>query len=353
MYMLGALVFLGACSASLDQAKVRSQINQSGVSQKMGDTAGLSSKLDAGDYAFPVGLCYVVHVTGGTYTQGGPDDDLCGPASGAGQLKGSVRQGDEIAFEVQIGTNLNFEVVGFEVPAIAKDATGRPVECPAAALLLRDPSLKPRAQVTLGGAVYEHGALFAQGSAAIKPGDNLVTLYKIPSELGKTIPGFPYSFGLSWTRLDQRDIGVTCTDPAAFARDSDGDGLSDGEEARLGTNPLLADTDGDGLSDYMEVKVFGTDPKNADTDGDGLTDALELATGVTDTYDTLTATNPLDADSDDDGLRDGDEVLATGPVTGGKSLNPLKKDTDGDGLWDGLELGLTLGVLSGKEVRGV
>ncbi len=45
--------------------------------------------------------------------------------------------------------------------------------------------------------------------------------------------------------------------------DTDGDGLSDGEEVKLGTNSLLADTDGDGLSDGEEVNL-GTDPLLAD-----------------------------------------------------------------------------------------
>ena len=41
--------------------------------------------------------------------------------------------------------------------------------------------------------------------------------------------------------------------------DSDGDGLSDSEEAVLGTDPLNADSDGDGVSDGDEVDA-GTDP---------------------------------------------------------------------------------------------
>ena len=34
--------------------------------------------------------------------------------------------------------------------------------------------------------------------------------------------------------------------------DTDGDGLSDEEEAALGTNPANADSDGDGLDDWFE-----------------------------------------------------------------------------------------------------
>lgn len=53
--------------------------------------------------------------------------------------------------------------------------------------------------------------------------------------------------------------------------DSDGDGLLDDEERRIGTNPFNKDTDGDGLSDFDEVRL-GTDPLRSDTDGDGLFD---------------------------------------------------------------------------------
>jgi len=41
--------------------------------------------------------------------------------------------------------------------------------------------------------------------------------------------------------------------------DSDGDGLTDAEEAELGTDPLLEDSDGDGFTDGEEVEV-GTGP---------------------------------------------------------------------------------------------
>jgi hypothetical protein len=44
-----------------------------------------------------------------------------------------------------------------------------------------------------------------------------------------------------------------------FDDDDDGDGLTDDEEAGLGTSPLNADTDGDGISDGDEVAA-GTDP---------------------------------------------------------------------------------------------
>lgn len=45
------------------------------------------------------------------------------------------------------------------------------------------------------------------------------------------------------------------------AQDADRDLVSDEEESRRGTNPQLADTDNDGLEDGTEIKLQ-TDPKN-------------------------------------------------------------------------------------------
>lgn len=69
--------------------------------------------------------------------------------------------------------------------------------------------------------------------------------------------------------------------------DPDGDGLTNAQEAALGTDPLSADTDGDGLLDGDEVNLYHTDPTMADTDNDGRSDAQELAEG----------TDPVDAQS--------------------------------------------------------
>lgn len=111
------------------------------------------------------------------------------------------------------------------------------------------------------------------------------------------------------------------TDP--LNPDTDGDGLTDGEEVRVyKTNPLLADTDGDGLRDGDEVKVYSTDPLVGDTDGDGLSDGDEVLKHKT---------SPLRVDTDGDGLSDGDEVLRY-------ATNPLEADTDRGGVPDGIEV---------------
>lgn len=66
---------------------------------------------------------------------------------------------------------------------------------------------------------------------------------------------------------------------AGAPSDRDGDGLSDDEEAALGTDPDNADTDGDGLSDGEEVSTYGTSPLLPDTDGDGASDKEEVDAG--------------------------------------------------------------------------
>jgi hypothetical protein len=72
---------------------------------------------------------------------------------------------------------------------------------------------------------------------------------------------------------------VSPTQPSPPSIDSDLDGLTDEEEATLGTDPNKIDTDEDDLTDGEEVKVYGTDPLNPDTDGDGYLDGTEVKAG--------------------------------------------------------------------------
>jgi len=88
----------------------------------------------------------------------------------------------------------------------------------------------------------------------------------------------------------------TLVEPSA---DTDGDGLSDDEEASLGTDLQSADTDGDGLDDGYEQRTSQTNPLIADTDGDILTDGDEVNVWQTD---------PTKTDTDGDGFTDGQEV---------------------------------------------
>lgn len=89
----------------------------------------------------------------------------------------------------------------------------------------------------------------------------------------------------------------------ADTTDTDGDGIPDGYEISIGTDPNKADTDGDGFSDGYEMTVLYTDPlvydEDSDFDGDGLTNSQEFSIG----------TNPYLADSDFDGIPDNEDSL--------------------------------------------
>ena len=77
--------------------------------------------------------------------------------------------------------------------------------------------------------------------------------------------------------MEEEDVMVE--DDADDRIDSDGDGLTDAEEAVAGTSATKMDTDEDGLGDREEVQVYGTDPLDADTDGDTYLDGAEVAGG--------------------------------------------------------------------------
>jgi hypothetical protein len=128
----------------------------------------------------------------------------------------------------------------------------------------------------------------------------------------------------------------------AFSPDDDADGLSDAQEAGLGTDPDDSDTDGDGLYDGEEVALglepVATNDSSADSDSDGLTDLAEITTHGTD---------PQTLDTDGDGTDDGSEVGSTDPLTSsipfqshtieGSLAGPipsLPADLDGDGDLD-------------------
>lgn len=125
----------------------------------------------------------------------------------------------------------------------------------------------------------------------------------------------------------------------ADAEDADGDGLTNGQEYVLDTDPLSTDTDGDGLADKAEGDgSFGglviTDPLNSDTDGDGLPDGWEVSYGLDPTdngtrsayqnYTGLTVSmnpNGPSSDPDGDGLTNQQEYVGkTSPLAvGGKA----------------------------------
>lgn len=78
---------------------------------------------------------------------------------------------------------------------------------------------------------------------------------------------------------NEKDNSFYIIDKNIHPNDQDKDGLSDEQEADLGTNNTEFDTDGDGMLDYDEVSTWSTDPLNSDTDGDGYPDGLEIVRG--------------------------------------------------------------------------
>ncbi|WP_077403016.1 Ig-like domain-containing protein [Cellulophaga omnivescoria] len=122
-----------------------------------------------------------------------------------------------------------------------------------------------------------------------------------------TLPSLGFPSTLDITVSDA--AGNTNTAIIFITDDFDNDGLTNEDEAALGTDPNDADTDDDGVTDGQEVadntnplddcdSLNGTPLGTSDCDADGLTNAEENAIG----------TDPEDPDTDKDGILDGQEV---------------------------------------------
>lgn len=128
-----------------------------------------------------------------------------------------------------------------------------------------------------------------------------------------------------------QDGEPSCGEPMS---DSDGDGLADLFEKRIGTDFLNPDTDGDGLRDRVEwsLRRSGLDPLDptdvsCDPDGTGLRD--EDGDGLNDCEETFYGSLAAQVDSDDDGLPDSVEFRV--------GTSPQQVEGRGDLDWDGTE----------------
>ena len=109
------------------------------------------------------------------------------------------------------------------------------------------------------------------------------------------------------------------------------------------------DSDGDGLYDGLEMSL-GTDPGNADSDGDNLSDGFEVGfDGDADSYNPSTDLNPLNVDTDADGFND-DIELANGSDPLVTSSTPASGDINNDGAVNAADVALVhriaLGLLT-------
>ncbi|MGB9754378.1 LamG-like jellyroll fold domain-containing protein [Roseiflexus castenholzii] len=131
--------------------------------------------------------------------------------------------------------------------------------------------------------------------------------------------------------------------------DTDGDGLSDAQEALLGTNPQVA-ADGPARLTALTVQAstaLSSTPASLvddgrDTDGDGLTNFQEQFLGA----------SPFDADTDGDGLSDFAEAVGFTYAARDWRLDPLAQDTNRDGVLDSLEVDRNGSLVQARDTDG-
>ncbi len=163
----------------------------------------------------------------------------------------------------------------------------------------------------------------------------------------------PAAFNPDQLNTDGDAQGDAC-DP-----DDDGDTLLDARELVLGLNPQQRDSDGDAIPDNVEV-VDPVNPRDTnndqmldalddDSDGDGLSDADEAGDTDLDTPAVDRNANQIPdyrdalSDADGDGVPDAQEVgdvdLVTPPVNTDNNGLPdyLDDDSDDDGVLDGVD----------------
>ena len=116
--------------------------------------------------------------------------------------------------------------------------------------------------------------------------------------------------------LTDAEEAVLGTDP--LNSDTDGDSVSDGSDAFPLDSTEWSDSDGDGVGDNSDNCVGTPNPGQTDTDGDGAGDACDLDDdndGLTDDEEADLGTDPLNPDTDGDGVSDGSDACPISIVT--------------------------------------
>jgi hypothetical protein len=136
------------------------------------------------------------------------------------------------------------------------------------------PSLEQVREVQAHAAVQDAADWVAQKLVRDPRADAAHELADDVDEMGHDAADIPVVGGILDAVADTLAAGIH---GAANRNDRDRDGLTDGQEARLGTDPRDFDSDDDGVSDFIEGQRFRSDPLSTDTDRDGFSDGVEAA----------------------------------------------------------------------------
>ncbi len=280
--------------------------------------------------AFPDGLSAIkanVEVVGTVRAGADPDSDvIAGPATGEADGQGNyIFNLSKVAEIPEDGGvfHVNFYYrIGSAAAQTAAEAGGE-----------RSVLVAFLARQFAGGSVSAEAADF--DTSPDDDSDGLVNLIEImlgtdPNNtdsdgdgVSDGVDAFP-SVSAEWKDTDGDGIGDNSDG------DIDGDGLTNGDESIYGTNPLIADTDGDAFQDGADNCRVVSNADQRDTDGDGRGDGCEDDSdgdGLSDADEAFYGTNRLFADTDGDGLGDRTEINI--------GSDPLSTDTDGDSRADG------------------